>query len=183
MSSITPKTITTTKSQPVTIRSAQPDDAAPLLAFVHSVLSESPFFGVEADEFDRTEEQERQWIQEHIDGPGKLVILAEIPNSIIGCLSFENGHRRRIAHRGSFGISVREHWRGQGIGTAMLQALIDWAVASPLIEKLGLSVFVTNVDAIRLYARLGFVEEGRQPREIKLGEGDYADSVLMYRFV
>jgi RimJ/RimL family protein N-acetyltransferase len=52
-----------------------------------------------------------------------------------------------------------------------------------LIEKIGLSVFATNLDAIRLYKRLGFVEEGRQPREIKLGPGEYADNVLMYRFV
>ena len=64
----------------------------------------------------------------------------------------------------------------------MLQALIDWAEASPLIEKVGLSVFVTNVDAIRLYRRLGFVEEGRQPREMRLGDGEYVDNVLMYRF-
>ena len=134
------------------------------------------------DEFDRTEDQERQWIQEHIDGPGKLVVLAEVSGTVIGCLSFDNGSCRRIAHRGSLGISVRENWRGQGIGTAMLQALIDWAEANPLIEKIGLSVFANNVDAIRLYERLGFVEEGRQPREMKLGPGEYADNILMYRF-
>lgn len=183
MSSITPKTITTPSGQTVTIRSPEPDDAVQLIAFVHSVLAESPFLGLEPDEFDRTEDQERQWIQEHIDGPGKLVVLAEIPGEVIGCLGFENGSCRRVAHRGILAISVRENWRGQGIGTVMLQELIDWAEANPLIEKVGLSVFATNVDAIRLYKRLGFVEEGCQPREIKLGTGEYTDHVLMYRFV
>ncbi|MGO8746719.1 MAG: N-acetyltransferase family protein [Thermoguttaceae bacterium] len=183
MSSLSPKTLTTKPGQPVTIRSAQPDDAARLIAFVHSVLPESPLFGLEPNEFDRTEDQERQWIQEHIDGPGKLVVLAEVSGMVVGCLSFDNGSCHRIAHRGSFAISVRENWRGQGIGTAVLQALLDWVTANPLIEKIGLSVFATNLDAIRLYKRLGFVEEGRQPREIKLGPGEYADNVLMYRFV
>ena len=183
MSSITPKTITTKSGQPVTIRSVQPDDAARLIAFVHSVLPESPFFGTEPDEFDRSEDQERQWIQERIDGPGKLVVLAEVLGTVVGCLSFDNGPYRRIAHRGSVAISVRENWRGQEIGTAMLKALLEWAEANPLIEKVGLSVFASNVDAIRLYKRLGFVEEGRQPREIKLGDGEYTDHVLMYRFV
>ena len=131
----------------------------------------------------RLDTQQCHSTQKHIDGPGKLVLVAEIPDEVIGCLSFENGQRRRIAHRGSFGISVREKWRGQGIGTAMLQTLIDWAEANPLIEKVGLSVFANNVDAIRLYKRLGFVEEGRQPREMKLGPGEYTDNVLMYRFV
>jgi RimJ/RimL family protein N-acetyltransferase len=65
----------------------------------------------------------------------------------------------------------------------MLTALIGWAEASPLIEKIGLSVFATNVDAIRLYQKLGFAEEGRQPREFKIGPGEYADGVLMCRFV
>ena len=64
----------------------------------------------------------------------------------------------------------------------MLQALIDWAKDNPLIEKIGLSVFANNVDAIRLYTGLGFAEEGRQPREIKLGPGEYVDNILMYRF-
>ena len=144
MSSITPKTITTKSGQPVTIRSAEPDDAIQLIAFVHSVLAESPFFGLKPDEFDRTEDQERQWIQEHIDGPGKLVVLAEVSGTVIGCLSFDNGSYRRIAHRGSFGLSVRENWRGQGIGTVTLQALLDWATANPMIEKIGLSVFVNT---------------------------------------
>jgi len=183
MSSIFPRTITTKSSQPVTIRSAQFEDAARLIAYGHTVFPESPHFLIEPDEFNFTEEQERQWIQEHFDGPGNLVILAEIPDEVIGCLSFENGPRRRIAHRGSLGVSVRQVWRGQGIGTALLIALIGWAEANPLIEKIGLSVFAANVDAIRLYQRLGFVEEGRQPREFKIGPGKYTDGVLMCRFV
>ena len=183
MACITPKTITSKSGQPVTIRSAEPDDAAQLIAYVRSVLAESPHFLLEPDEFSFTEEQERQWVQDHLDDPGKLIVLAQVSGTVIGCLSFDNGSYRRIVHRGSLAVSVRENWRGQGIGTALLQALIGWATANPLIEKIGLSVFANNVDAIRLYERLGFVEEGRQPREIKLGPGEYVDNILMYRLV
>jgi len=183
MACITTRTITTRAGETVTIRSAQPNDAAPLLAYVRSVAAETPFFLMEADEFNFTDEQERQWIQDHLDGPGKLILIAEVAGAIIGVLSFENGPHRRIAHRGAFGFSVAEQERGKGIGTALLQTLIAWAEANPLIEKIALAVFATNQRAIRLYRKLGFVEEGRRPREVKLGPGRYVDDIPMYRFV
>jgi ribosomal protein S18 acetylase RimI-like enzyme len=55
--------------------------------------------------------------------------------------------------------------------------------ASPLIEKVCLGVFHDNLPAIGLYRKFGFKEEGRQPRGIKLGPGDYQDVILMYPFV
>ena len=183
MGCITTRTITLTTGEAVTLRSAQPDDAAPLLAYVRSVAVETPFFIMQADEFNYTEEQERQWIQDYRDGPGKLTALAEVSGTVVGFLSFENGPHRRIAHRGTFGFSVAEHWQGKGIGMALLQALIDWAEANPLIEKIGLAVFANNERATRLYRKMGFVEEGRRPREMKLGPGQYVDDILMYRFV
>lgn len=183
MSSIPTRTITLTTGESVTIRSAQPDDATPLLAYVRSVAAETSFFIMQADEFNFTDEQERQWIQDHLDGPGKLTVMAEVSGSVVGFLSFENGPHRRVAHRGTFGFSVARDWRGRGIGTALLQTLIEWAEANPLIEKIGMAVFANNERAIRLYRKLGFVEEGRRPREMKLGPGQYVDNILMFRFV
>jgi RimJ/RimL family protein N-acetyltransferase len=183
MACITTRTITARTGEAVTIRSAQPDDAAPLLAYVRSVAAETSFFIMQADEFNFTDEQERQWIQDHLDGPGKLTVMAEVSGSVVGFLSFENGPHRRIAHRGTFGFSVAKEWRGNGIGTALLQTLIDWAEANPLIEKIGMAVFARNERAIRLYRKLDFVEEGRRPRELKLGPGQYVDDILLYRFV
>jgi len=183
MACITPRTIISAAGETVTIRSAQPDDAAPLLAYVRSVAAETPFLVMEADEFNFTDEQERRWIQDHLDGPGKVALVAEVAGTLIGCLGFENGPHRRIAHRGTFGFSVAKQWRGRRIGTALLQALIEWAQASPLIEKIGLAVVAHNEGAIRLYRKLGFLEEGRRPRETRIGPGEYMDDILMYRFV
>ena len=69
------------------------------------------------------------------------------------------------------------------MGTALLQCLLNWAESNPLIEKVGLGVFSANGVAVSMYRNFGFVEEGRQPREAKLGPGQYADVILMYRFV
>ena len=69
------------------------------------------------------------------------------------------------------------------MGTSLLQAALDWAESSPLVEKVCLEVFAINEPAIRLYKKLGFIEEGRRARDIKRGPDDYVDTVMMYRFV
>lgn len=183
MTTIEPRALITKTGEPFIIRCAQPDDASSLLAYVRSVAQETGFFVIQPDEFPSTEELERQWIQEHLDHPGKLALAAEVADEIIGSLSFENGPFKRMSHTGTFGISIRRDWRGKGIGTAMLEALLEWAGGNPLIEKVGLAVFSTNTGAIELYTRLGFVEEGRRAKEIKIGPGKYVDEVLMGRFV
>lgn len=178
-----PRSVAATTGEAVTIRCAQPDEAASLLAYIRSVAQETRFFVIQPDEFPSAEDQERQWIQEHLDHPGKLALVAEVAGEIAGSLSFENGPCKRTCHTGTFGVSVRQDWRSKGIGTAMVEILLEWAEASPLIEKVGLGVFSSNLDAIRLYRRLGFVEEGRRAKAIKFGPGDYVDEVLMGRFV
>jgi RimJ/RimL family protein N-acetyltransferase len=80
-------------------------------------------------------------------------------------------------------IYVDQPWRGQGVGQLLLEGLISWSERSPLIEKLSLAVFSTNLKAMGLYEKMGFRIEGRCPRDMKLASGDYIDSVLMYRFV
>lgn len=183
MSSIQPKSFTSRTGQQFAIRTAQPDDAATLLAYVRPITLEAEVFLLEADEFPATDEEERQWIQDHLNHPGKLVLVAVAEGTIIGNVSFENGANRRSAHRGSFGVAVAKSWRGQGVGTALLETLLEWAGGNPIIEKVNLEVFATNETAIRLYRKLGFVQEGLRPREIKFGPGRYADALLMHKFV
>ena len=60
---------------------------------------------------------------------------------------------------------------------------LDWAEKNPLIEKVSLGVLSTNYRAIALYKSMGFVEEGRKIKEIKINENEYVDDILMYKFV
>jgi len=137
----------------------------------------------EPDELDLDEGRQRERIQAYIDGQGKLILIAEFRGEVVGYVNFQNGSRRRIAHRGDLDVAVREAWRGQGIGTALIAALLAWAQGSPVIEKVRLKVFADHAEAIRLYQRRGFIEEGRERDDMKLAPGVYADSILMYRFV
>jgi RimJ/RimL family protein N-acetyltransferase len=182
MATVPTRQFTSGLGGPFTIRSARPDDAADLIAYIKAVAQESEFLIIQSDECPHTEDEERQWVQARLDGPGKIILVAEASGNVIGVLDFDNGSRKRISHRGTLGMTVRKDWRGRGVGTALLQCFIHWAEANPLIEKVGLGVFSTNEVAIRLYRKFGFIDEGRQPKEVKLGPDEYVDVILMYRF-
>ena len=60
-------------------------------------------------------------------------------------------------------IAVRPALRRQGIGNALLRAVLAWAVESGA-RLLTLEVRASNAPAIRLYQRFGFVHQSRRPR-------------------
>jgi RimJ/RimL family protein N-acetyltransferase len=135
------------------------------------------------DEFTVTQEQEEDWVRRHIDDPGQLALVADVSGGIVGLAHLESGTRRRLVHRAVIAVSVAAAWRGQGVGAALFHELLGWAETHPLIEKLSLAVLAENRHAIALYRKFGFIEEGRRLREIKLDHGQYADDILMCRWV
>ena len=79
---------------------------------------------------------------------------------------------------GEFGMLVNREWRGSGVGSALLQATIDWARDQGL-HKLCLEVFTHNTAAIALYRKYGFVEEGRRLKHYRRASGELWDSLVM----
>ncbi len=167
----------------ITIRTARPEDAPAILEHVRPIFAEGEFVLSTPDDFRMTEEKETAWLQANRDDPGNLVIVAEYDGRIIGMLNFHSEERKRVRHHGELGMSVHKAWRDKGVGRALLQTLLAWAEQHPVLEKVCLQVFATNTRAIALYTSLGFKEEGRQVRDIKMESGEYVDVFMMARFV
>lgn len=79
---------------------------------------------------------------------------------------------------GEIGMFVAAEWRGRGVGTALVEVVIDWARARNL-HKLTLSVFPHNEAAIALYRKLGFTEEGLHPKHLRRANGELWDLLDM----
>jgi len=165
------------------VRTAAPDDARAMLDLARTILTEDLYNIRTLDEFKMTLDAERDWIQQHLDSTGRIILVAELAGAVAGLLGFENSSRSRLAHRGTAHISVLPQHRRKGIATALLHCLIEWAQKNPIIEKLKVTVFATNEPALSLYEKMGFIEEGRRIKEIKIAPGKYVDEILMCRFV
>jgi RimJ/RimL family protein N-acetyltransferase len=79
---------------------------------------------------------------------------------------------------GEIGMMVEANWRGRGVGTALVEAAVEWARARGL-HKLALSVFPHNDAAIALYRKSGFVEEGRLAQHVRRANGELWDLIEM----
>ena len=156
----------------ILIREAQVEDARSILDFVELVGGESDFLSFGPGEFGGTEAKKGNDLRRHRDTDNHLHILGLIENTIAGSLSFSAGHRPRVRHTGEFGMSVLKEYWGLGIGSLMLDVLIDWARKSGIVKKINLRVRSDNQRAVHLYERKGFVHEGTISREIVL-DGTY----------
>jgi RimJ/RimL family protein N-acetyltransferase len=79
---------------------------------------------------------------------------------------------------GDIGMLVDREWRGQGVGSALMQGAIELARSRGL-HKLCLEVFPHNGAAIALYRKCGFIEEGRRPKQCRRSSGELWDTILM----
>ena len=65
---------------------------------------------------------------------------------------------------------------------SFIARITNWAEQNRYIEKVSLGVFSTNINAISLYKKMGFIEE-EKISEVKLNDKKYIDDVLMYKNV
>ncbi|BES65488.1 GNAT family N-acetyltransferase [Gottschalkiaceae bacterium SANA] len=141
------------------IREGNINDAKAMIAYLDAVAVESDNLTFEPGELKITIEIEEKILEQAQKSEKDVFYLAMENDKIVGNLNFHASTRKRIAHVGEFGISVRKsHW-GQGIGGKLLDQLLLWAPKHG-IRKINLRVRADNEAAIRLYEKKGFCKEG-----------------------
>lgn len=184
MATLAPRIATLRDGRSVTIRSGDEGDALASWEFGRRELGLSPHVVTKPNEYTPDENVERDKLIALRDAPNDILLLAFSDNgALVGSLRFFTDKRVRVRHTGQFGLLVIESWRGVGLGRLLIEILIEWARAHAEIEKICLGVFHTNPLAHALYQRMGFIEEGRLARQIKLDDGTLADEILMALWV
>lgn len=161
------------------IREARIDDAAALLAYLRQVGGESDGLTFDAKGLPFTVEQERQYLDMRMCSANNITLLALEGDRIIGSLGVDTPSFERFSHRGEMGISVLKECWGQGVGSALLEAMLSWIRDFPTgLRKIDLTVREDNRRAIALYRKFGFRQEGTIGRFVLIGSTFY-DGITM----
>lgn len=165
---------------PFLIRDATLADAPALNHFILRLESEA-LPTIYTLEHRLTIESELAAIRRLTDSPNSLFLVAERNGEILGAMDLQGMRHPQCTHVGYVGISVRRDLRGQGVGSALFNALFERAKHIG-ITHLELEVFASNPRAIAMYERLGFQVNGSRPGIVRLGD-EFIDVMLMSRAV
>jgi len=165
-------------NEKLVIRKASDDDAVNLNEFLRTIILETNHFGYEPDEFTITDEQQAHTIRMYSQADNAILLVATLNDKIVGNLSFRAGSSKKFRHVGELGVQVlKDHWN-LGIGKELIKYLINWAKENKSVYKISLRVRSDNQNAIHLYKKLGFKEEGIL-REEMMCNGILYDLVYM----
>ena len=165
----------------ITYREAEPSDAGKFLEYCKIVGSETDNLTFGAEGLPLTISQEADFIRKFAGNPGSIMIVAFDEGELIGtgAVSVVSG-KPRFAHRREIAISVRKDYWGKGIGTGIMNVLMDFAKKSGA-EVIELQVRSDNEAAISLYKKFGFEKIGTNEKFFKInGEFFAADYMNLY---
>ena len=160
----------------VILRTPKWDDLDDALEFINSlILEEAKILA----NIEKTREQEIDWLAENLKKLEKgqhISIVAEVDGKMVAICGI-NPKFGKMSHLGNLGISVKDGYRGIGIGVDLMKEAEKHAIHMRL-KTIKLEVFENNEPAIALYEKMGYKITGRVPGAIFYKE-EYLDSIIM----
>jgi RimJ/RimL family protein N-acetyltransferase len=162
----------------VILRAPEWDDLDDMLEFINSLVEEEAMIAADQN---RTRESEIEWLARNLADLEKgkhIAVVAEVDGRMVANCEV-NPRPGRMSHVGSLGISVKDGYRGVGIGQELMREAERHAVAAG-IESIILEVFSINERAIHVYEKMGYRRIGAIPGGVKY-RGEHVDSVYMLK--
>lgn len=182
-------TITTKDGRAATIRSVRESDAAPMNDLLEAVCRAGVGTVHLPEEMRKSNQEALENARKFTpggsnSGPRGCLFVAEVDGRVVGEGSIKRMSPSRLRHIAHIGLSVHPELQGQGLGRALMTAMMRWAreirdPALPEITRVDLAVFADNVKARRLYESFGFEVEGVRKNFIRYEDGRMVDDLIM----
>ncbi|GAB4284371.1 MAG: GNAT family N-acetyltransferase [Candidatus Dojkabacteria bacterium] len=112
-----------------------------------------------------------------------FMYFAELDGEIIGMVGLVKNSDQKKSHSGKVvWLWVDKDFRRIGIGRELMNKVLEKARSDSKIVKISLDVIGSQVGAIKLYRKFGFLENGRMIKEIYQNDKFY-DLITMEYFI
>ena len=162
------------------LRTAVPEDAAQMIAYLRACAEETDFLLRVPEEWDIPVETEKALLQDMARQTDQLMVVCDVNGEIAGTCQVVCMNRVKTRHRATVSIALRRAYWGQGISGVMFEEMEAFARERG-VTQLELAYAQGNDRARRLYDRLGFVETGRGPDAIRLRDGTLLDEIFVVK--
>jgi len=172
----------TKKSTDIIVRFPVKEDVKALLKYINTLSNECTFIRFQGEQL--TLKEEKKYLDNFLEKIEKnlaVKLLIFTANKLIAVSDVITPSDKIESHIGTFGITVVNEYRNQGIGKLLTKLVLDEAkknLKNLRIIKLG--VFANNPIAKIMYQRFGFIEYGNLPEGIK-HKGKYVNHIYMYK--
>ena len=161
------------------LRSPNEKDAKDMIEYLKITSKETHFMVRYPEEIKITLEEETEYIKGIASSDSDIMIAVFVNNELAGNASLNCiKNHIKLKHRAVFGISIKEKYWNNSIGSTLTKEIIE--VARKIgYEQIELGVFSDNEKAIRLYEKNGFEVWGKNKNAFKLKDGSYCDEIIM----
>ncbi|MGF1773269.1 GNAT family N-acetyltransferase [Vibrio wakamikoensis] len=111
---------------------------------------------------------------------GVYSYVAELDGKIVGNIALTQSQRPRLKHSATFGLAVHDDYHGMGVGSQLIETVLDLADNWLNLLRLHIEVNTDNKAAIALYSKYGFDIEGEALCSA-FRDGEYISTYYMAR--
>lgn len=144
----------------ITIREASKEDARSIIELSKVLGAETDHLSFGAEGLSVSVEKEASYINSIANSQKNIFLLAFLDNELVGNATFTVFYKKRMTHRGEIGIGIKKSAWGLGIGSMLMEKLLDFAFNKAHTEIISLEVRSDNKRAIHLYEKYGFQKVG-----------------------
>jgi ribosomal protein S18 acetylase RimI-like enzyme len=160
-------------SPDLTIRPSTPADAEELWYCLGSVASERRHIAM----VEPPTLEEVQSFLRTLAERGVIQFVAHVSGQVVGWCDVSPKPIEGFRHSAVLGMGLLQRYRGRGLGTVLLRAVLGEARLQGL-SRIELEVYTSNQPAIALYERFGFAREGIK-RSARILDGHVEDILCM----
>ncbi|WP_020537442.1 GNAT family N-acetyltransferase [Lewinella cohaerens] len=174
------KVCTLKSGKQITVRVPEDKEAEGLMDLKRGYIENTSTLPWTLEEYPKDIRHELDIIEEYRESPNGILLVAEYDGELIGNLDITGNKRLKMAHTGMVGMGIKENWRNQGLGKALMESAIEWAKNNTELEILWLDVYASNELGYHLYKNTGFEVSGIIKGFFK-EENGYMDKIQMYQ--